>query len=158
MFDVEAGGKRYDEMNVDGGVMAQAFGGALLLAETPRIKPDTAIDFYLIRNGRIGPEYDAPKRKLGEIGGRSISTMMKIQGESDVLRCWLMAQPSGGNFYYISMPDEFQVELKEPFDPDYMKALFDIGHKQGRNGIPWSRKPPVLQDVDWPPLPSKQSR
>ena len=34
--------------------------------------------------------------------------------------------------------------MKEPrpFDPAYMKALFDLGYKMGQNGIPWAEQPP----------------
>jgi hypothetical protein len=46
------------------------------------------------------------------------------------------------------MPDEFQVPLKEPFDPVYMKALFDVGYRQGKNDIPWLQAPVGLEDVE----------
>jgi hypothetical protein len=75
---------------------------------------------------------------------------MKVQGKSDVLRAWIYAQARGCNFHYISMPEEFQVELKEAFDPVYMKALFEAGFQQGKNGIPWRQTPAEVQDVDWP--------
>jgi hypothetical protein len=148
LFDVEAGGKHYDEMHVDGGVMAQVFGGALLLAGSPDPKAHIPTDFYLIRNGRLTPEYDAPKRNIGSIAGRSIGSLMKIQGGSDVLRAWMFSRASGGNFHFVSMPDSFQVELKEPFDQEYMKALFDVGYQQGKNGVPWLTAPMGLEEVE----------
>jgi hypothetical protein len=150
LFDVEAGGRHYDELHADGGVMAQVFGGALLEVEVREYKPGTPIDFYLIRNGRLGSEYEATPRKISAIAGRSIGTLMKVQGSSDVLRAWVFAKATGSNFHYISMPDEFQTELKETFDPAYMKALFDVGHQQGLNGIPWQQVPAGLLDADWP--------
>jgi hypothetical protein len=55
---------------------------------------------------------------------------------------------SGSRFHYISMPPEFQTELKEPFDTEYMKALFDVGNQQGRNGIPGPQTPPGLTGLD----------
>jgi hypothetical protein len=151
LFEVESQGHRYDEMHVDGGVMAQVFGGALLLLESTQSKTSTPIDFYLIRNGRLGPEYTATAPKISAIAGRSVGTLMKVQGQSDVLRAWMFAQLTGCSFHYISMPDEFQTELNEPFDPAYMKALFEVGYHQGRNGIPWKQTPAGLLDLDWPP-------
>ena len=36
--------------------------------------------------------------------------------------------------------------MKEPtpFDPAYMQAIFDLGYKMGREGIPWAKQPPKL--------------
>jgi hypothetical protein len=34
------------------------------------------------------------------------------------------------------------MEEPEPFDPAYMKALYELGLEMGRNGIPWSSQPP----------------
>jgi hypothetical protein len=150
MFDVEADGHRYDELHVDGGVTAQVFGAGLLLVGLPQQSAGTPIDFYLIRNGRIGPEYDATARKISAIAGRSISTLMKIQGVNDVLRLWVFSRAGGAQFHYVTMPDNFQLELKEPFDPAYMKALFDFGYREGVNGIPWQQAPPTLSDLDLP--------
>jgi hypothetical protein len=30
----------------------------------------------------------------------------------------------------------------EPFDPAYMKALFELGESTAKNGISWSKVPP----------------
>jgi hypothetical protein len=147
MFEVEANGKKYDEMHADGGVMAQAFGGALLLAEAPEGTTNAPTDFYFVRNGRLNPEYAPPKRKIGAIAGRSIGTLMKVQGGSDVFRAWVFAHAKGSGFHYVAIPEEFQMELKEPFDQEYMKALFELGYQQGRNVIPWQNAPPGLQDL-----------
>jgi hypothetical protein len=151
MFDVEVGTRHYDEMHVDGGVMAQAFGGALLLPYAAENKTAAPIEFYLIRNGRLGSDYKATPRKLSAIAGRSVGTLMKVQGVSDVLRAWMFSKIAGSHFHFISMPDEFQTELKEPFDPVYMKALFDVGHQQGQHGVPWRQTPPGLPEDVWSP-------
>jgi hypothetical protein len=150
LFDVEADGRHYDELHVDGGVTAQVFGAGMLLFGLPQHKAGTQIDFYLIRNGRIGPEYAAPERKISAIAGRSIETLMKVQGANDVLRLWTFSRASGANFHYVTMPDEFQLELKNPFDLAYMKALFDFGYRQGISGIAWHEAPPAFSDIDLP--------
>ena len=148
LFEVEAGGRRYDELHVDGGVTAQVFGGALLPVGASA-RTNVPIEFYLLRNGRMAAEYEPPPRKLSSLAGRSIGTLMKVQGGSDIWRAWMFSKASGSHFHYVSIPDEFQVKLKEPFDQDYMKALFDVGHRQGREGIPWQQEPPALHDLDF---------
>ena len=34
------------------------------------------------------------------------------------------------------------LSLEEPFDPNYMQALFDYGYALGRGGYPWQKVPP----------------
>jgi len=148
LFEVENGGKRYDELHVDGGVMAQVFGAGMLLADASQYKSGTAFDFFRIRNGRLEPAYAVTKRKISAIAGRSIETLMKVQGASDVLRLWMFTRAGGGDFHFVAMPHEFQMELKETFDQEYMKALFEVGHQQGVNGIPWEQAPPGLSDLN----------
>jgi len=148
LFEVENGGKRYDELHVEGGVMAQVFGAGMLLADAAQYKSGTPIDFFLIRNGRLEPAYAVTKRKISAIAGRSIETLMKVQGTSDVLRLWMFTRAGGGDFHFVAMPHEFQMELKETFDQEYMKALFEVGHQQGVNGIPWEQAPPGLSDLN----------
>jgi predicted acylesterase/phospholipase RssA len=148
LFKVEAGGAPYDELHVDGGVMAQVFGGMVLLTDAVQKNPGVVTDFYLVRNGRLSPDYEATQRKLGSIAGRSISTMMKIQGVNDVMRLWALCRFERGNFHYVSIPEDFKTELKEPFDTEYMKALFKVGYDQGRSEIPWQAAPAGLDEVE----------
>jgi hypothetical protein len=35
------------------------------------------------------------------------------------------------------------MKLPEPFDPGYMRALFDYAYQRARRGYDWSKKPPI---------------
>ena len=54
-FDVEAAGKRYDEMHADGGVMAQVFGTALLARLTEHSGQHQG-RLFLVRNAQLTPK------------------------------------------------------------------------------------------------------
>src|SRR5512144_672509 len=80
MIDVEAGGKQYQEMHVDGGTMAQVFlypptiGHKIKelekgMAEVRERK------LYIIRNSRLDPEWAHVDRQTLTIVGRAISTL-----------------------------------------------------------------------------------
>ena len=45
-------------------------------------------------------------------------------------------------FKSIWVPESFTMEETEPFDPVFMKALYQLGLEMGRNGIPWATQPP----------------
>jgi hypothetical protein len=43
------------------------------------------------------------------------------------------------------IPDEFDVDPKEPFDLEYMGELFDLGYRMAKGGYPWSKAPPGFE-------------
>jgi len=43
---------------------------------------------------------------------------------------------------------DFDVEHKEEFDTEYMRALFDYAYQLAREGYPWQKTPPGLLDTD----------
>ena len=44
------------------------------------------------------------------------------------------------NLAYIG--SDFNETLPSPFDPGYMRALFDYGYQRGRRGYDWAKQPP----------------
>ena len=42
----------------------------------------------------------------------------------------------------VAIPRDFDVVPSEPFDPVYMKALYDLGFEYGKAGDRWQSKPP----------------
>lgn len=144
---VMADGKTYDEMHVDGGTSNQAFmfpSTFSLKAEDKKLGRTEKVKrtLYVLRNGKINPEYSTVKPKLASIVGKSISSLIKTQGIGDLYRMYANAQRDGIAFRAIWIPETFTMKEPKPFDPAYMKALFDLGYEMGRNGIPWATQPP----------------
>jgi hypothetical protein len=44
----------------------------------------------------------------------------------------------------IAIPDSFSAPRPGPFNPAYMKPLYDTGYAIGRAGIDWAKAPPGL--------------
>lgn len=146
-IEVVADGKKYDEMHVDGGVMTQVFGIKFLryLADTWRRAGYTVRGrVYIIRNGRIDPEWDSVDPKIVDIGGRSISTMIKVQGVGDLYRAYVDSNDASFDFNYIDVPEDFTQISEEPFDPKYMKALYDYGFQMAIKSLKWNKWPPYF--------------
>ena len=144
-IDVEAEGKTYDEMHVDGGVMTQVFGIKFLKfsANIWRKAGYTVSGrVFIIRNGRVDPEWKYVPPKLLSIGGRSISTMIKTQGVGDLYRAYLDSIDTGFDFNYIDIPNNFKQESEKPFEQKYMQALYDFGFNMASNGLNWNKLPP----------------
>ena len=143
---VMADGKTYDEIHVDGGTSNQAFmfPSNFSVRETDKKLNRSGMTrtLYVLRNGKITPEYSTVKPKLASIVGKSISSLIKTQGIGDLYRMYANAQRDGIAFRAVWIPESFTMKEPKPFDPAYMKALFDLGYEMGRNGIPWVNQPP----------------
>jgi hypothetical protein len=151
-IEVEIDGRRYDEMHTDGGTVTQVFfyEGTVDLAaaarEAGRIdREDYRGTLYIIRNGRLGPVPEQVRRRLPEISGRAISTMIKNAAFNDLYRIYVNTRRGGLGFRYVAIPDEFESESDEPFDPREMKLLFKLGYATGLDGGGWQDTPPGYQ-------------
>ncbi|QIG49383.1 hypothetical protein G5V57_17655 [Nordella sp. HKS 07] len=142
---VVADGKSYDEMHVDGGTSNQAFlfpsqFSVRQAAKQVGIKRNWTL--YVIRNGKVSPEYSAVKPKIMAIVGKSIASLIKTQGIGDLYRMYANAQRDGVKFKAIWIPESFTKVEPEPFDRAFMRDLFHVGYEMGRKGIPWANHPP----------------
>jgi len=149
MIDVTLNGKRYQEMHVDGGALAQTFlYPASLMAQRQermsRGEPVIRVQAYIIRNGRLNPEWTDVERRTLPIAERAISTMTTASGFNDVLRIYSNTQRDGIGFNLAYIGTDFTEKLPQPFDPGYMRALFDYGYQRGRAGYDWAHKPPFF--------------
>ncbi|MGD0400180.1 MAG: patatin-like phospholipase family protein [Syntrophobacteraceae bacterium] len=155
MIPVEINGKPFDEMHVDGGATAQVFvypPSLFDLARSRQIKTDIRKrNLYVIRNGRLDPEWASVDRRLLPIAGRAISSLIHSQGVGDLYRIYLVAKRDGVDYNLAYIGPEFNTVHKEEFDNAYMKALFEYGYDLARNGYQWKKTPPFLESSK--PLP-----
>ena len=99
---------------------------------------------YILRNGRLDPEYKAVKASTLAIAGRSISTLVKTQGIGDLYQMYEFARRNRIDYNLAFIPGNFPDTSMEAFDPKYMPALFDLGFELGKSGHPWKKTPPRL--------------
>ena len=145
-------GEIYDEMHVDGGVSTQVFTFPVSLR-----MQDTTLSFgdernqpviWVIRNAPLMLRYDEVDRSLMTIAGRAISGLIKSNGVGDLYRIWLTARRDGFDFRLASIPFDFDVPSQEPFDPVYMKALFERGREDILEDRAWQDYPPSMDGTD----------
>ena len=148
-IEVEVDGQRYDEMHTDGGTVTQVFfnEGTVDLSAAARASGRTDREgysgvLYIIRNGKLGQEPEQVKRRLPEISGRAISTMIKYAAFNDLYRIYVATDAANLGFRYVAIPDDFESRADEPFDPVEMKRLFELGYQTGLAGTAWRDTPP----------------
>ena len=143
-IEVEAGGEIYDEIHVDGGASSQVF----LYPPSVDIRQlwkDLRIEgkhrLFLIRNSFLQPRWKAVKPSLARIASRSLDTLIRNQGIGDLYRIYLAAKRDGIEYNLAFIPEDFKMESKEEFDPEYMSRLFDLGYRMAQGGYPWKKAP-----------------
>jgi predicted acylesterase/phospholipase RssA len=151
-IQVKVGQHSYDELHVDGGLTRQVFIAPPALTsmsrnQAPTIKPR----LYVIRNGRIDPEWQPVKENMFSITQRSISTLIKNQGIGDLYRIYSEARRDGIEFNLASIPSDVSETSNKPFDQNYMASLFDRGYALASHHYTWSKGPPGFESF-------KQSR
>jgi hypothetical protein len=99
---------------------------------------------YIISNNRIVTDWQAVKPKIAPIAKRSISSLIRNSGYGDLYRLYLETRQAGIDFNLAYIPNEFNVKAKEPFDPEYMSQLFDLGYRMALSGYPWQKTPPGI--------------
>lgn len=148
---VEVDGQRYDEMHVDGGVITQVFFTGLSLdlvaaaAELQVEAPTIGGTVYVLRNDFLRPIAIPIERDLFAITGRTITSMIKTMAIGDVARIYLVSRQAGGDFEFVSIPEDFVWEGEEGFDREEMRRLFEVGRELGASGEAWGDLPPILQ-------------
>lgn len=143
-IQVEADGKTYDEIHVDGGASSQVFLYPASL-NLRQLRKDIGIEgkqrMFLIRNSKLNPQWKVVKPSLAGIAGRSLGTLIRNQGIGDLYRIYLAAQRDGIDYNLAFIPEDFKMEPKEEFDPEYMSRLFDLGYRMAQGGYPWEKTP-----------------
>lgn len=145
MIDVEARGRRYQEMHVDGGAMAQVFVypvGLDFEALAAAHHADRRRTLYVIRNSRLDPDWAQVERRTLTIAGRAIASLIQTQGIGDLYRIYLTAQRDGLDFNLAYIPASFTLPHKKDFETEYMRALFQVGYDMAAHGYPWEKTPP----------------
>jgi predicted acylesterase/phospholipase RssA len=142
---VEADGKQYDEMHVDGGTGSQVFvypAAADWKLITQKLKVHGKPQVYVIRNSFLDPDYQGMKRSVLPIASRTIDSLIRTQGVGDLYQIYALCRRDGNDFNLAYIPSDFTDEPTEGFDPVYMKKLFDRGYQMALKGYPWEKAPP----------------
>jgi hypothetical protein len=146
MIDVEAAGKHYQEMHVDGGVITQVFtypSHTLAALEKATGSPlRRAITVFVIRNGRLEPDWaDTPRRTLS-IAGRAINALVQSEGVNDIYRAYHTARQDEAHFNLAYIAADFNAPHRKAFEMAYMQSLFEYGYRLGAAGSAWHSAPP----------------
>jgi hypothetical protein len=145
---VETTGAKAEELHVDGGVTREVFVAPIPIgfkAFDQFYPAPPRRTLYIIKNGKLVPEFEAVKPTAVSIALRSIWTLTKSQNANDIYRIWRMARDADASFNLAAVPATFDEKPKQAFDPAYQLKLFEQGYAIGRSGQGWLNTPPTVK-------------
>jgi hypothetical protein len=147
LIDVEANGKTFQEMHVDGGVGGQFFvAPSALMASTSDYRLP-ATQLYVVINTGLEPDFQVVDRSTPFILTKAVGAAVKVDTRLMIDRAYIAAKRSGIDFEVASIPADFSAPSRGPFDPAYMGALFKTGYDLGKSATPFANVPPPYSDA-----------
>jgi predicted acylesterase/phospholipase RssA len=131
LIDVEAQGKRFQEMHVDGGI----------ITNRPIVPAGVRPRVYVILNSRLGPYFQVVPASTVRIAVRSFETSVRANTRNTLLASYEFIRRRNWTMTLASIDDSYPAQEKAGFDTGYMKGLFEFGVEQGRSGAAWRRGP-----------------
>jgi hypothetical protein len=133
LIDVEANGKKFQEMHLDGTITAPFF-----------VAPESALSsagggfpagqVFVLVNGKLVPDFSIPERKLNAVLARTISVALTTGIQAEVLLIKGAAQRLGFELNIAHVPESFPEVNRGLFDRAYMEALLRYGAEQAMKG------------------------
>ena len=144
-IDVEANGKKFQEMHNDGTLTAPFFVApeAMFSGASGRLPPEV----YVIINSKLNPEFSVTEHRLSLILGRSIGVGLTAALRAELLLTLAGAQRQGITLNVSHVDESFSHPAHGLFDPDYMKALFEFGQQAAKGGSAFETVRPSLHDL-----------
>jgi len=150
-FQVEVGGKRYDEMHADGGVAGGVFYIYQLLEGEASAARFSEINLkgsrtrlYVLNLCYMSPHSKQIEDNLVAITSRLIETNGASKMIGDTYRLYAYAKEKGWDYNLAYIPEDFKPNQKEMFDKREMRRLFQRGYDDARAGYHWHKAPPGL--------------
>src|SRR5712691_5751959 len=147
LIDVEAQGRRFAEMHVDGGVTANVLilPEAVLVSGTPVFPADARPKVYVIVNGKLSPDFEVVKASTLPIVVRSFETSVRANTRNTLLASYQFAKSRNWDFNVTSLDPAYPKPAEIGFDQAYMQQLFDYAYQRGRAGVVWQSTPSEYQ-------------
>jgi predicted acylesterase/phospholipase RssA len=145
MIEVQANGKHYQEMHVDGGATSQVFvypAKFHLREHAAQMGIRRERKLYIILNAFLDPEWAEVERRSFTIASKAIESLIRTKSIGDLYRIYATAQRDGIDFNLTYIPSTFMIPHKEDFNTDYMRQLFKKGYDVAVTGHPWEKSPP----------------
>jgi predicted acylesterase/phospholipase RssA len=143
LIDVEADGKNFAEMHVDGGVTANIMvvPEAILVANKAVLPPNVRPKVYIVINGKLDPYFEVVKPRTLQIAIRSFETSVRANTRNALLATYEFAKRRNWQVNLAAIGESQPNQAKPGFDTAYMRNLFEYAVERGKSGAIWQATP-----------------
>jgi hypothetical protein len=144
MIKAESGGHRFEEMHSDGGSASQVLMlPQALLTSSHRLGPAkrTAVNFYVIVNNALMPEFAKTPDTTLSVIARAFSIFVKSQTQSALTALYNYSKLTSAHFHLASIDVQVPYSMLDPFNTQYMCAVYSLGYAELMAGTLWRDSP-----------------
>lgn len=158
LIKARADGRMFEEMHSDGGSATQILTipeGWIANAEEDEWPKGPKYNMYILVNNALMPEFALTTNNTFIVMARASSFLIKAQTRSALLATYAYAQKTGIRFHMASIDVPVSYDMTDPFNTNYMRAVYNLGYAQMANGSLWKERPsfagsPILtQTAQW---------
>ncbi|WFU92176.1 patatin-like phospholipase family protein (plasmid) [Rhizobium sp. CC1099] len=143
MIKAESGGRHFEEMHSDGGSASQilTFPQFLLTSSTRLASKRRSVDLYVIVNNALMPEFSVTPDKTLSVIARAYSIFVKSQTQSALTALYNYSKLTGAHFHLASIDVQVPYSMLDPFNTNYMRAVYNLGYAEFTAGTLWRDSP-----------------
>ena len=144
MIKAESGGRLFQEMHSDGGSASQVsmLPQALLTSANPLVPTKRqSVNFYVIVNNALMPEFATTQNKTLSVIARAYSIFLKSQTQSELTALYNYAKRTAAHFHLAAIDAQVPYSMLDPFNTDYMRTVYDLGYAGVVAGTLWRDRP-----------------
>ncbi|MCA1408897.1 patatin-like phospholipase family protein [Ensifer sp. IC3342] len=144
LIKATAGGRMFEEMHSDGGAASQILTipeGWIANAEEGEWPRGPKFNMYILVNNALMPEFAMTTNNTFVVMARASSFLIKAQTRSALLATYAYAKKTGIRFRMASIDVQVAYDMTDPFNTNYMRAVYNLGYAKMASGGLWKDRP-----------------
>ncbi len=150
LIKARSGAQVFEEMHSDGGSSSQILTipeGWMANSEKAAWGKEVTLNMYIIVNNALMPEFTTTTNNTFAVMARANSSLIKSQTRSALVATYVYAQRNGIRFHVASIDRQVPYRMRDPFNTDYMLAVYKLGYSRMASGRLWQDQPLFTQTL-----------
>ena len=143
LINAEAGGHRFQEMHVDGGVTAPVLTlPEAFLLRNGAFARGLRMNIYVLVNDKVERDFQLVRNSTIDIAARASASVTKTQIRSVLYETYDFARRNKFGFNLTYVAKDFPSPGSSGFETSYMRSLYQYGYDKAKTGDFWAKAPP----------------
>ena len=146
LLDVQANGRDFQELHVDGSVVTPVFTvpQSLIMRGRDFDRIPAKADIYVLMNGRIEPNFEIVGDDTLSIIEQTVATGSQARSRASLAATYAFARANRIGFHLTYIDENApRTTAAKGFDTAYMQSLYRNGYEKARTGLAWRTTVPI---------------